>query len=99
VAAAAREVRRVLAPGGRLVFIEHVRARSPRLAAWQDRLAPPWRRLALGCRCNQATLELLEASGLVVERAACERWRGMPAIVGPLVVGAAVAQMSPRRAA
>jgi ubiquinone/menaquinone biosynthesis C-methylase UbiE len=89
VAAAVREVRRVLAPGGQLIFIEHVRASAPRLAAWQDRLAAPWRVLGQGCRCNQPTLELLEASGLRVEQATPARWRGMPAIVRPLVVGAA----------
>lgn len=89
VEAAAREVRRVLAPGGRLIFIEHVRAASPRLAAWQDRLAGPWGALALGCRCNQPTIDLLEASGLRVERMAADRWRGMPALVRPLVMGEA----------
>src|SRR3954470_11804976 len=39
--AAVREVRRVLAPGGRLLFVEHVRASAPRLARWQDRLSRP----------------------------------------------------------
>ena len=86
-AAAARELRRVLAPDGRLLFAEHVRASTPRLARWQDRLARPWRAFAQGCRCNQATLELLEGAQLCVERVASGRWRGMPALVRPLVVG------------
>lgn len=87
-AAAMAEVRRVLRPDGRLVFIEHVRSGSDRLAGWQDRLARPWRRVAAGCRCNQPTLDLLRGAGLAVT-ARDERWRGMPALVRPLIVGEA----------
>ena len=97
-AAALRELRRVLRPDGRLVFIEHVRSDSPRLARWQDRLARPWRAFAVGCRCNQPTLELLE-NELRVGRVTRAGWRGMPAIVRPLAIGDARAQISPARAA
>jgi ubiquinone/menaquinone biosynthesis C-methylase UbiE len=83
------EVRRVLAPGGRLLLIEHVRASAPRLARRQDRFAGVWHAVAMGCRCNQPTVELLERAGLSVEQLAPSRWRGMPALVGPLVVGVA----------
>jgi ubiquinone/menaquinone biosynthesis C-methylase UbiE len=89
--AAVQEVRRVLAPGGRLLFIEHVRSPTPRLARWQRRLARPWRAFALGCRCDQATLELLERAALRIDRVAPGRWRGMPALVRPLVIGHAEA--------
>lgn len=83
-----REVARVLRPDGQLLLIEHVRARSPRLSAWQDRLCGPWRRFAGGCRCNQATGDLLRSCGFTVP-ADDQTWRGMPAIVHPLVVGRA----------
>jgi SAM-dependent methyltransferase len=86
--AALAEVRRVLAPGGRLLLIEHVRASSSRLERWQDRLAGPWGAFADGCRCNQPTVERLEAAGLRVDLQP-DRWRGMPALVAPLVVGTA----------
>jgi SAM-dependent methyltransferase len=86
--AALAEVRRVLAPGGRLLLIEHVRADAPRLARRQDRFAGLWHAVAMGCRCNQPTVELLERAGLSVELAP-SRWRGMPSLVGPLVVGTA----------
>ncbi|MFJ8602407.1 class I SAM-dependent methyltransferase [Streptomyces shenzhenensis] len=86
---ALREVGRVLRPGGRLLFLEHVRSRSPRLALWQDRLAGPWRRFAEGCHCNRATDELIRACGLELEYAVEASWRGMPPIVRPLIVGVA----------
>lgn len=86
--AALAEVRRVLAPGGRLLLIEHVRADAPRLARRQDRLAGVWHAVAMGCRCNQPTVELLERAGLSLELAT-SRWRGMPSLVKPLVVGTA----------
>jgi ubiquinone/menaquinone biosynthesis C-methylase UbiE len=84
--AAVAEARRVLGPGGRLLFVEHVRAATPRLARWQDRLAGPWAAFAQGCRCNQPTEALLEPEFRLdsVERGS---WRGMPALVHPLVIG------------
>lgn len=86
--AALAEVRRVLAPGGRLLLIEHVRADAPRLARRQDRFAGLWHAFAMGCRCNQPTVELLEHAGLSLELAP-SRWRAMPSLVAPLVVGTA----------
>ena len=87
--AAVHEVRRVVRPDGRLLFIEHVRADPGRLARWQDRLARPWRSFAMGCRANQPTLELLAAGGFRIDLAHSDRWRGMPAIVRPLAIGRA----------
>ena len=89
-AAAMAEIRRLLRPGGRLLFIEHVRADDePRLARWQDRLEAPWRVFGEGCRCNQPTLRLLDEAGLRPTRLGHDRWRGMPRIVAPLVMGEA----------
>jgi ubiquinone/menaquinone biosynthesis C-methylase UbiE len=89
-AAAIAEARRVLKPGGRLLFVEHVRAQSEQLARWQDRLAAPWAAFAQGCRCNLPTEALLERE-LRLERVERARWRGMPTLVHPLIVGEAVA--------
>lgn len=86
---ALREIARVLRPDGQLLFLEHVRAESPRLAAWQDRLAGPWRRFAEGCRCNRATVALIEAGELEIDELREASWRGMPRIVRPLVAGRA----------
>jgi len=57
------ELRRVVRPGGELRFLEHVRSPSPRVAAWQRRLAPAWRRVAGGCRLDQDTVAVVEAAG------------------------------------
>jgi ubiquinone/menaquinone biosynthesis C-methylase UbiE len=85
---ALREIARVLRPEGQLLFIEHVRASSRFLAACQDKLLRPWRGFAGGCVCNRPTLELMRASGFTVV-ADNGVWRGMPAIVHPLIVGRA----------
>jgi SAM-dependent methyltransferase len=85
---ALREIGRVLRPDGQLLFIEHLRSDSPTLARWQDRLARPWQRFAAGCRCNRATLELMDACGFRVD-ARPAAWRAMPPIIRPLAVGRA----------
>jgi len=83
------EVARVLVPGGQLLFIEHVRADSERLARWQDRLHRPWQVFGDGCNCNRPVLDLIE-DGVPVDRVERGTWRGMPRIVHPLVYGRAV---------
>jgi SAM-dependent methyltransferase len=86
---ALREIARVLRPGGRLLFLEHVRSESPTLARWQDRLAGPWGRFARGCRCNRATAELIMTCGLELRQTTEASWPAMPPIVRPLIVGQA----------
>jgi SAM-dependent methyltransferase len=76
------EVARVLKPDGRLLFMEHVRADSPRRARWQDRLNPVQNLLFGGCNLNRPTATTLEASPLVVEDLREDR---MPRTAGPLV--------------
>lgn len=84
------EVRRVLRPGGALLFLEHVRADGARLGRWQDRLQGPWAAFADGCHCNRRTLERLRARGYAVSVTDRATWRRMPPIVRPLVAGRAV---------
>lgn len=83
------ELSRVLVPGGRLLFLEHVRAQDERLARWQHRLTPLQRRLARGCHLDRATPELIEASSLdVVELERARMSKAMP-VLAPLAVGVA----------
>lgn len=56
------EVRRVLRPDGRFIFIEHGRAPDRSVSKWQDRLLPVFRPLA-GCSLNRAIDQLIEAAG------------------------------------
>jgi ubiquinone/menaquinone biosynthesis C-methylase UbiE len=61
--AALREMRRVLAPGGTLLFCEHGRAPDAAVAHWQDRLQPLWGKFAGGCHLNRDIPALLDAAG------------------------------------
>lgn len=84
------EVARVLKPGGRYLFLEHVRSEDPKLARTQDRVAPVWRRVSGGCNCNRSTLATIQASGLDVERASVGTFPKSPKITRPLLRGSAV---------
>jgi ubiquinone/menaquinone biosynthesis C-methylase UbiE len=61
------EMRRVLKPGGALLFVEHGRAPEPGVARWQDRLDPLWSRLAGGCHLNRKMDDLISGSGFRIE--------------------------------
>jgi SAM-dependent methyltransferase len=62
-ATALAEMRRVLRPGGRYLFIEHGRSSRPSTVRWQDRLNPVWRRLMDGCNINRPIDQLVAAAG------------------------------------
>jgi SAM-dependent methyltransferase len=85
---ALREARRVLRPGGRLLFMEHVRSDDPALARFQDRMN--WlNRLIVDCDCNRPTLTTIERAGFHVSRLDRTTLPKAPKFVRPLIVGAA----------
>lgn len=84
------EARRVLRPDGRLLFLEHVRSELPGLARWQDRLAPAWRVVSVGCRCNQPSLELIRQAGFEIEQLSTGDLPKAAPLWRPYVLGCAV---------
>jgi ubiquinone/menaquinone biosynthesis C-methylase UbiE len=73
---ALRDMRRVLRPGGRLLFVEHGRAPDPKVMWLQDRLTPVWKRLGGGCHLNRAIGTLIEEAGFRFDRLETGYMRG-----------------------
>src|SRR5580704_3924210 len=61
------EIRRVLRPGGRLLFVEHGRAPDPRVRWWQDHLTPVWKRFSGGCHLNRPIEDVVGHAGFRIE--------------------------------
>ena len=86
---AAREIRRVIRPGGRLVFVEHVRSADPAIARFQDRMN--WlNRIVVHCDCNRPTLDTISSAGFDIETVRDWELPNSPKFVRAAIVGVAV---------
>jgi ubiquinone/menaquinone biosynthesis C-methylase UbiE len=92
---ALRELRRVLRPGGRLLFIEHVRSDDPGTARLQDRLN--WlNRLVVCCDCNRPTLDSIRGAGFTVAQVEHTALPKAPPFVRPVILGSATVPAAAR---
>ena len=80
--AALLEMRRVLAPTGKLLFCEHGRAPDPSVQRWQDRLQPVWGPLAGGCHLTRCASALIAGAGFRLDDPERKYLRGVPRILG-----------------
>jgi hypothetical protein len=80
----------VLKPGGRYLFLEHVRSSDPKVARSQDRWEGVWGVIAMGCHPNRDTLPRIRQAFVVDELEQSELPLG-PKIVRPYVLGRAIA--------
>lgn len=90
VPAALAEVRRVMRPGGHLLFLEHVAAEEwPSRLAWQRRIEPLWKRVSGNCHLTRRTGDAIRGAGFVVTRETRESMRRALPIVRATIRGVA----------
>jgi len=66
-ARALQQMKRVLKPSGRMIFVEHGRAPDSGVATWQDRLTPLWKHIGGGCHLNRKIDDLILKAGFVID--------------------------------
>jgi ubiquinone/menaquinone biosynthesis C-methylase UbiE len=67
-AVALTEMRRVLRPSGKLLFVEHGMAPDKNVRRWQDWLTPAWKRISGGCHLNRPISMIIENAGFKIDR-------------------------------
>lgn len=85
------EIHRVLRPGGRFVFLEHVAAEDrPRRLRWQRRVEPVWKRVAGNCHLTRRTADAIAAAGFEFHELTRESMRKAWPLVRPTIRGVAL---------
>jgi ubiquinone/menaquinone biosynthesis C-methylase UbiE len=80
--AALREAKRTLKPGGKVYFCEHGLAPDERVAKWQNRVNPIWKKVFGGCHINRDTAGLLTEAGFKLDELEQMYLPGTPTIAG-----------------
>ena len=80
--AALREAKRALKPGGKVYFCEHGLAPDERVAKWQNRVNPIWKKVFGGCHINRDTAGLLTEAGFKLDELEQMYLPGTPTIAG-----------------
>jgi ubiquinone/menaquinone biosynthesis C-methylase UbiE len=83
------EVRRVLRPGGRFIFLEHVIGSDPSRVRWQRRVEPVWRHLAEGCHLTRDTETAMKDAGFAFDSLTRDRMKKALPIIEPVIRGVA----------
>jgi ubiquinone/menaquinone biosynthesis C-methylase UbiE len=84
------EIRRVLKPHGKLLFIEHVAASNrPERLKWQRRIEPLWKILQCGCHLTRNTEKNILQAGFTYQKINRQSMRGVPPIARPSIWGEA----------
>lgn len=87
------EIRRVLVPGGRLLFMEHVAAEDHTTTLkWQRRLEPVWKRVSGNCHFTRRTEQAILDGGFRMESIQRESMRKSIPVTRPTIRGIAVRQ-------
>ena len=86
---ALQESYRLLRPGGRLLFIEHVVANRPNIIRWQQRLEPLWRCCSGNCHLTRDTAVAIQKAGFLLEDCQDEEMLGAPAVARRTIRGCA----------
>ena len=79
---AIKEIKRVIKPGGAMIFCEHGMAPDENTLKWQERINPYWKKISGGCNINRDIPNLIESAGFSISQLETMYLPGTPKILG-----------------